>query len=410
MALSVKQLNADASFLLSFEPILDFPAPAGSSHTFRILVDPWITGPSKIFHSMLSLTTHKEPACISSLQDLPEPDLVVISQHRSDHCNEATLRQLPSTGTKTVILAEPSAAKAIRGWRYFDKDKVRTIPRWGNPRLAGREAVIRVRVPPLLQGGDPGEVTVAFISQKRDIKRLHAAIGITYRPPRYRQDISPTLLTPPSTPNPQASNRQSESTPTPIPFHTNTLFLAPPTPPPTPDLPSLGFIHSTPSLTPHTRDRSVSVLFSPHGISYRQLEPYATSHLVSEAALPLTALLHCFDSVSNPWWLGGTISSGMPAGQEIANALCPRAWISTHDADKDVRGLMTRMLKTIKYAPDGIAETSSSGRGEGDKDGAVRTVVKSTEMRILKVGEEVALANEGVRKRGGTESFATPVT
>ncbi|KAK2039121.1 hypothetical protein LZ31DRAFT_98762 [Colletotrichum somersetense] len=406
MALTVKQLNADASFLLTFEPIVPESTPGITARPFRVLLDPWITGPSTIFHSILASTTHKECPCVCSLRHLPEPDLVIISQHKSDHCNEATLRQLPASGTRTLILAEPAAAKVIRSWKYFDADKVHTIPRWEDPRATGKQSVVRVKIPPFLPGGESGEVTIAFIPQRRDIKGLHAAIGITYRPPP-TWPIFPHLSTPPETPVSQqsrltasqaamASQKKSRNAP---------AYLSLPTPPETPSSRSLRSVRSAvpATLTPDPRDRAVSVIFSPHGISYRCLEKYADSHLEAEAALPLTALLHCFDTVSNPWWLGGNISAGMPAGQETASALRATAWISTHDGDKDVKGLVTKMLRTKRYTQKQVAApSSSSGRKRGDRHGCREKAGdgekegKGTEVLVLGVGEEVAMTGEGV--------------
>lgn len=433
MALTVKHLNSDASFLLSFEPVIpEFAQGTVSPRPFTILLDPWITGPSKIFHSKISISTHIHPACISSLSELSAPpDLVIISQHKSDHCNEATLRQLPASGTSTLILAEPAAARLIKSWKYFDQKKIRTIERWEDPRLTGRQSVVRVPVPPATAGGQGGEVTVAFIPQKRDIAGLHAAIGITYRPPptnNLRVHL-PTLSkppTPPATPNTpstQASNATS----------TNTLagpdgLLLPPTPPvsphslrsvqsastllPSPARPGLNayFPRSTSQnfIRPTTSNgttRPISVLYSPHGISYAYLSTYVTSHLVAEAALPLTALLHCMDSISNPWWLGGNICAGVPTGAEIATRLGARVWISAHDGEKDVRGLATGMLKTRRWRREEIegALGPPEERKPGDKKtGHVRKVsagsgcAVSTEIMRLGSGDEVVVSGTGM--------------
>lgn len=345
MALTVKHLNSDASFLLSFEPVIpESLADLIIPRPFTILLDPWITGPSTIFHPCLSITSHKHPACISSLTELPQPpDLVIISQHKPDHCNEATLRQLPAGG-KTVILAEPASARVIRSWRYFDSKKVRTIERWEDPRLTGRESVIRIRVPPWQSSGQEGEVTVAFIPQKRDFVGLHGAIGITYRAPTVhdptKQAPLAKVLTPPSTPESQVQKSIDVEIKPPVKTLTRDTFLMPPTPPISPISPSsLRSIRSastliasptlslySPSFRPATssqnekvlppsrssHSRPISLIFSPHGVQYSYLSHYATSHLVAEAALPLTALLHCMDTISNPWWLGGNICAGVP--------------------------------------------------------------------------------------------------
>lgn len=98
------------------------------------------------------------------------------------------------------------------------------------------------------------------------------------------------------------------------------------------------------------REKTLSVIYSPHGVAYDIIHPYATSHLVSESALPLTALLHSFDSVANPWWLGGNISNGSPGGIEIAKNLYAKAWISAHDADKDNRGWAVKLTQIVQSA------------------------------------------------------------
>ncbi|KAI1127913.1 hypothetical protein F5Y10DRAFT_277757 [Nemania abortiva] len=400
MALTVKHLNSDASFLLSFEPVIpESIAESVIPRPFTILLDPWITGPSTIFHPRLSTTSHKHPACIPSLAELSQPpDVVIISQHKPDHCNEATLRQLPAGGT-TLILAEPASARLIRSWKYFDKKKIRTIERWEDPRITGKQSVIRIPVPPSHPGsGQEGEVTVAFIPQKRDLAGLHGAIGITYRAPSTHDPTTQAslvrVLTPPSTPEAQKSTdadaKQSAKRDT---------FLLPPTPPVSPT--------ATAPITPSSLrlSRPISLVFSPHGIQYSSLSHYATSHLVAEAALPLTALLHCMDSISNPWWLGGNICAGVPYGAEIASKLGARLWISAHDGEKDVRGLATGLLKTHRWRDEEIESALQSGLGsvgDGRKLGQdsghekTRSVRKpNTEILRLKCGEEILVSGTG---------------
>ncbi|KAI1183834.1 hypothetical protein F5B17DRAFT_109791 [Nemania serpens] len=444
MALTVKHLNSDASFLLSFEPVIpESLADLIVPRPFTILLDPWITGPSTIFHPRLSTTSHKHPACISSLAELPQPpDLVIISQHKPDHCNEATLRQLPASGN-TVILAEPASARVIRSWRYFDTKKVHAIEPWEDPRLTGKESVIRVRVPPWQSSGQAGEVTVAFIPQKRDLVGLHGAIGITYRAPTVhdpkKQAPLAKVLTPPSTPEIESQMQKSidvEIKP-PVKAPMRDTFLRPPTPPMSPISPispsSLRSIRSAstliasptlslyspsfrlatssqnervlpPSRSSHSRP--ISLVFSPHGIQYSYLSHYATSHLVAEAALPLTALLHCMDTISNPWWLGGNICAGVPYGAEIASKLGARLWISAHDGEKDVRGWATGLLKTRRWRDEEIEDALDSGLINGaanarktgqDKDQEKNKGARwgSTEILRLDCGEAILVSGTG---------------
>ncbi|EON97294.1 hypothetical protein UCRPA7_7199 [Phaeoacremonium minimum UCRPA7] len=177
--------------------------------------------------------------------------------------------------------------------------------------------------------------------------------------------------------------------------------------PPTPASPDLSLrsVRSVSSLpltqvlsssSPHALDRTLSVVFSPHGISYASLAAYATSHLVAEATLPLTALLHCFDAVSNPWWLGGNVLLGAPAGTETATKLGARAWISAHDGEKDVRGLATGLLRTRKWAREEVESVVSPRKGHFSPAQESKVGNKGTEVLALGSGEEVVLTSEGV--------------
>jgi hypothetical protein len=342
MSLTIKHLNSDASFLLTFQPISSFPpSPGHSSQSFTILLDPWLSGPSSIFHPKFSIAKQTIDPCVSCLRDIPEPDIVVISQDKSDHCHKTTLKQLPQSGGKTIILAEPAAAKIIKGWKYFDPSKLATLRRWDSTKKG--PTLYRIPIPASTPNGVPGEVTIAFVAQKGDITRLHNAICITYRPP------------------------------------ISTFNNRPDTPPDTP--------RSTTTFDTSNRNKALSVIFSPHGCTYNTLKPYITSHLVSEAALPLTALLHCFDRVSNAWYLGGNVCTGFPGGLEIAQNLCARAWISAHDGDKDVKGLATKKIVVEKYDREEV-ESVISPRSEKFPNRRI-----GTEAVVLQSGEEIRLSH-----------------
>ncbi|KAI9673959.1 MAG: hypothetical protein M1817_002165 [Caeruleum heppii] len=352
MSVTIRHLNADTTFLLTFQPNPDhsFPPSPGygpDTSTFSILLDPWLFGVSQLWHPRFMRSRHKTAPCISSLSEIPEPDLVVISQNRPDHCHQATLQQLPADGTKTLVLADPAAARTIKSWKYFNPEKVHSMDKYDN-RITKTDTVRRFPVPPSSPYGTPGEVTIAFIPEKRDVAGVHSAIGITYRPPSAPKPFHPTFMnglpTPPDSPMSGLSSIAK-------PFN------------PTPPL-----------------DRTISVLYSPHGISYAQIRPYASSHLVSEAALPLTALLHSFDRVQNPWWMGGNISSGLPGGVELARNLLARVWISAHDEEKEVGGMATRPVRTRKYHPDEVRDLVSRDMGR-----------MGTEVMVLGVGAGVSL-------------------
>jgi hypothetical protein len=110
--------------------------------------------------------------------------------------------------------------------------------------------------------------------------------------------------------------------------------------------------------------------------------PYASSHLVPSGALPLTALLHCFDRISNPWYLGGNICSGFPGGVEIAQNLLAQCWISAHDGEKEISGFATSRTQMRKWARDEVEQVVSP-RSDKFPDKKI-----GTEVFVLDVGEE----------------------
>lgn len=348
MSLSIKHLNEDASFLLTFRPVLPFPPQNEdqTSNTFTILLDPWLCGRSDIMHRMLSSTRHKKAPYVSSISDLPEPDVVIVSQNKSDHCHRETLTQLPPHSGKTRILAEPAAAKTIKGWKHFSKDKIVSLPVWQKPRTGKQERIHRIVLAPLDPAGEAGEVTIAYMEEKVDLTGLHNAVGITYKAPTHSQALSTNSqpLTPPDTP--MSSN-----------FTTSTMTR---------------------------RHHPLSVIFSPHGCSYSTISSYSTS-LMAASALPLTAFLHCFDQIRNAWYLGGQICNGFPGGLEIAQKLLPRVWISAHDGEKEVAGLFTKRLATTKFQREEVERVVSPRTDTFSKTIGTRAVV-------LEVGEEMLLS------------------
>lgn len=127
----------------------------------------------------------------------------------------------------------------------------------------------------------------------------------------------------------------------------------------------------------------MSVIYSPHGVSYDIIKPYASSHLVNESALPLSALIHSFDRVENPWYLGGNISAGSPGGLQIARNLLAQSWISAHDADKANRGISVKKVRLHKFTADDI--TNLLERGFGKRKA---TSLEGTKVVTLGPGEE----------------------
>jgi hypothetical protein len=354
MSLTVKALNGDTSFLLTFSPpIAPLSSPGLFPGSFTLLIDPFLCGSAKILSSKFSLSKHKTRPCIASLQELDqEPDILLISQDKPDHCHEETLRQLPSN-CQSTILASPAAARKIRGWQHFAPSQVLSLDRYSEADLS---SIFRMTLPPFSPTGAPGEVTVAFLPARRDISGLHNAVGITYRPPC--SVLSASL---------------------------GSYMDLPPTPPASPRSPRT--ISSTPRTivpSPHNdREKTLSVLYSPHGVSYDIIRPYASSHLVSESALPLSLLMHSFDRVTNPIYLGGNIAAGSPGGVEIARNLLAKAWISAHDADKINKGVSVKQIRMRKFGLDEIKRMLIGGDEASETGVSIQTKLVS-----LAAGEE----------------------
>lgn len=352
MSITVKHLNSDTSFLLTLTPFAAFPTSLPSLRQYTIVLDPWLDGPSDVIHRKFSTTRHKTPSHITSLTELPEPDMVIISQSKSDHCHKQTLTQLLPSG-KTTIYAEPGAAKMIRGWKHFAPDKVITLQRWVEPKIKKNskgQNLHTIPIAPQFEDGIAGKIDIALLAQKPDITGLHNAIVLTYQ--------SPT-----SSYRPTSSTGSQVMTPASV-YSTETDFTA---------ATAVSRQHYTPP---------VSLLYSPHGLPYKVISRYVP-HLRRRGALPLSVLLHSFDSVSNPWYLGGSICSGFPGGKEIAEKLSATVWISAHDGDKEIKGIANGGLQITKY---GISEVESIMSPRSDKFPANKEL--GTKMVVLGVGEE----------------------
>lgn len=357
-----------------------------------MLLDPWLNGPSHEYHPRLSSKSHRQLALIPLVSQLPPIDVIVISRGKSDHCHLATLRELLRADRKTIVLAEPAAFKKIRSWDPIDESKIIPLPPWEDPRKTGNDTVMRIEIPPQTPGGETGEVTIAYLAAKRDPRNRHPSIGITYRPPPSRPSKFHRIgQTPPATPK---SPKPSRITPT-MELPPTTIRSVLPLSPTPPSSPSLRSKRSTVSLTPHFRDRAVSVIYAPHGTSYEDIEAYATSHLVAEAALPLTTLLHPFDEVLGPRWKPGSSlrSQGLTSGVETASALGTKAWIRTHDGDKYFRGLLGREPRRSKFSTMDIRRALDR---DNNASSSTTRLTKPTEALSLDIGEDVALTSEGI--------------
>jgi hypothetical protein len=145
-------INADTTWLLNIPYPEGVPRPPGRSH-FNVLLDPWLQGPQSDGGRWFSIQWHVVPPSVQTIEELNallgelegeiaprDPsdgtetegqgaevrkeqnrdsfiDVVAISHEFTDHCHEATLRELPSS---TPVFAADKAAKLIRSWKHFE--------------------------------------------------------------------------------------------------------------------------------------------------------------------------------------------------------------------------------------------------------------------------------------------------
>lgn len=300
MSLTIKHLNADCTFILDFAPAFATTPNINRVHgAFTILIDPWLAGHSSVFHPSFQYTKHVDTPHIASLADLDQAiDLIIISQDKPDHCHRETLCSLPKD-KHVNILATSAAAKKIKSWNFFAETQIHILPAYKPER---QDSLVRIPLPAYTSTSQPGEITIAHLPTKRDLTRVHNAIAITYRPPS-------TIFTTRSLTNNKDDEKQSQP-------------------------------------------QTLSLLYTPHGISPSTFEPYLTHHLKPTAGLSLTALLHAFNHERNPSCLGGEVMRGAPGGISLLDALSGKVdcWVGAHDARVEAGGWSTWWLRSRRYS------------------------------------------------------------
>lgn len=194
-------LNADTSWILSLPYPAGAPRPVGRS-LLNILIDPWLQGPQKDLASWFSQQWHAVASSVQTIADLnhrlgeiesvlqrgsltsseqthrasrvdSEPDcvsyidIVVVSHEFTDHCNRATLLEIPAN---TPVLATEAAARMISSWHHFHH--VHPIPVFSKLGYDWRKSPAE-SLPPWLG-------LSRITSSKRDRLNLHSAILITF--------------------------------------------------------------------------------------------------------------------------------------------------------------------------------------------------------------------------------------
>ncbi|KAF2166222.1 hypothetical protein M409DRAFT_66711 [Zasmidium cellare ATCC 36951] len=404
MSLTVRQLNADSTFLLTFTP--PFAPPKHKYRfpgTFTILLDPWLNGASIVGHPKFATNKHSKPAAISSLAELDEDvDLIIISQDKSDHLHKESLCSL-SRDSRVPIVATPKAAKEIRRWQHFKNDVLHVLEPFDAKKP---DTVMRIPVEPYSSASAEGEVTINDVVQKRDITGLHNAIGITYCPPGTlltspdgsTVKLSDMPMMSPSRPGTAADSPNSPSSPK-SPMKQRYIrssldgvdFIRPSTRrPPSGDddydatkppvsrgrtgspqgRPSTSGSRPPMSRTVSKRqdnfEHVLSVIYTPHGVPPATLRPYVYNHLAPlRGALPVTALIHSLNMESNPWFMGGLISGGAPGGIKLLEEVDVKYWISAHDEIKDSSGLAVAWISKTRYTTEDTTKMLRQREGMG---------------------------------------------
>ena len=225
-------------------------------------------------------------------------------------------------------------------------------------------------------GGDyerPKQVISKQKSEPLLLKDIDFDFGIDL--PDYNFSIIEALPTPPDSPNTFNSHPPSVFSHTARSPHSKQQSVS-----------TIASQQSVASITP-ARPKPVSIIYSPHGLPFDDLEPYIRSHLVKIGALPLTVLLHSFDHAQNPWYFGGNIMAGVGGGVKIAQALMARTWLSAHDENKIDLGISVRQLKVKRSQ----AEEVRKALWTGDDGIWLRQKGWTCDVRSLDVGKEMTI-------------------
>lgn len=179
-------LNADTSWLLQL-PYPASAAPPAGRRCFNILIDPWLQGPQSDVASWFSTQWHVVPPAVHTIDELDAllatiegvaregaaargslVDAVAISHEFTDHCHEATLRELPRG---TPVFATELAADLIRSWEHFDT--VVTTPGFSSETRSWQEAL---SCPPL-----PDWLGIGRVITAGNALYYHSAVIVAFR-------------------------------------------------------------------------------------------------------------------------------------------------------------------------------------------------------------------------------------
>lgn len=409
MSLRIQQLNADTTFLLTFSPPFALERYEDTyPGDYTILIDPWLTGQSSILHPAFQVSHHTSEPAITTLRELKkdkQPDLIIISQDKPDHCHKETLCFLPKN-TDIDLLATPAAAKKIRSWKHFDEERVHVMQPYSSK---DPDSMVRIPLPGYSLNSNDGEITIANIPTKHDVTKLHNAIAITYQPPSSiftsdscgDKDGDESSFNPPDRSlNVAHSSPQQPRTAS---SAARPAFLDPLQK--TISVPKSTFSEQSSQSSradsgiarvasnTSNAEKVLSIVYTPHGVSSRVLTQYVDNHLKPLNALPVSALFHSINTEENPKLMGGVVAAGAPGGVALAKSLGVKHWIGAHDELKDNRGMATLWIKSRQYD---VSEVRKMLEEAGESETKVHKLAVGKELRIPPVKK-----SRGSGKLGG---------
>ncbi|KAI9893856.1 MAG: hypothetical protein M1814_005409 [Vezdaea aestivalis] len=219
-------LNADTSWLLQ----LPHPAPSQNGRRyFNILIDPWLTGPQADVAPWFSTQSHMTPSVFETVAEVNKLalgtedsaengntveagainrtaergciDAVVISHEFTDHCHEATLREVQRD---VPVFAPDKAAILIRSFNHFST--VNTIPDF-QPADQSWPSLEAFTLPPWLRIGRLPSASdwlyyhsaIILIFSSDPISTSTPAQSVIYTPHGLPAETSPSLTSLPTT-------------------------------------------------------------------------------------------------------------------------------------------------------------------------------------------------------------------
>lgn len=180
-------LNADTTWLLQLPVPAAHGVPSSSStrSRYNILIDPWLQGPQSDVAAWFSTQWHVVAPAVPTLAALVgvlagqeaggRVDCVVVSHEFTDHCHEATLRELDG---RVPVVATDKAAALVRAWGHFNT--VVTAPGFGGSTETKNYAAWREEQAQALADVLPPWLGIGRVITQGNALYYHSAVMIAF--------------------------------------------------------------------------------------------------------------------------------------------------------------------------------------------------------------------------------------